>query len=118
MHQRLQHTSAKKPSTWNLVYVRLELLIVIPPFQPRHTLPLQLNTVGVCWVHQMRIFIGLHFLRAFGRLQKATLSCVPCVCLYVCLSVDMQVLVIQWTDFREILCLTIFRKSVEKTKFL
>jgi hypothetical protein len=38
------------------------------------------------------------------------------VCSDICLSVRMEQLGCHWTDFREICCLCIFRKSVEKVQ--
>jgi len=52
------------------------------------------------------------FLGAFAELRKATVSFV----MSVRLSVHMEQLRSQWADFHGILCLTIFRKSAEKSE--
>ena len=55
---------------------------------------------------------SVFILGAFAKLLEATLSF---VCLSVCpTAVCMDQLGSLWTDFREILYLSIFRKSVEK----
>jgi hypothetical protein len=56
------------------------------------------------------------FLRAFAKLQRDTISFVMSVCLSVCLSVRLEQLDSHWTDFHEILYLSI-GKSVEKIQF-
>jgi hypothetical protein len=56
-----------------------------------------------CWQNS-------ELLGAFAKLRKATISFVLCVCL----SVRVEHLGSQWSDFREILHLSIFRKSTEK----
>ena len=50
------------------------------------------------------------FLSAFAKLRKATVSFV----FSVCSSVRMEQLGFHWTDFDQILYLTVFRKSIEK----
>jgi len=58
---------------------------------------------------------GIEFLlRAFAKLRKATISFVVSVCSSVLPSIDVEQLGSQWTDFHEILYLSIFRKSAEK----
>ena len=51
------------------------------------------------------------FWSAFPKLRKATVSFVPSVRLSVCPSVRVEQLRSHWTDFHEILYLSIFRKS-------
>jgi hypothetical protein len=52
---------------------------------------------------------SVFILGAFAKLREATLSLSVCPT-----AVRMEQLGSLWTDFREILCLSIFRKSVEK----
>ena len=54
------------------------------------------------------------FLGAFAELRKATISFVMFLCLSVLPFVRMEDLVSHWTDFYEILYLSIFRKSVKE----
>ena len=54
------------------------------------------------------------FLGAFARLRKATIGFV----MTVCLSVRVEQLGSNWTDFHEIRYLRIFRKHVEKIQVL
>jgi hypothetical protein len=61
----------------------------------------------------------VEFLGTFAKLQKRLLasSCLSVsqsACLPVCLSVRMEQLGSHWTDFHEILYLSIFPKYVEK----
>jgi hypothetical protein len=68
-----------------------------------------------------RVRVGKHLpgiFDAFVKLRKATISFVMTVCLSVPLSVHMKKLGSHWTDFHEILHLSIFRKSVEKIQVL
>jgi hypothetical protein len=53
------------------------------------------------------------FLGAFANFRRATISFV----ISVCPSVRMEQLGFDWTDFREIWYLTIFRHSVEEVQF-
>jgi ABC-type arginine/histidine transport system permease subunit len=53
-------------------------------------------------------------LGTFVKLWKATIGFV----ISVCLSVRMEQLGSHWTDFHEILYVTIFRKSIEKIQVL
>jgi hypothetical protein len=66
------------------------------------------------WMH----FKYAHSLGVLAKLRKITTGFVMSVCLSVCLSVRPSVCMEQfgsyWTDFHEILYLSIFRKSVEK----
>jgi hypothetical protein len=65
------------------------------------------------------------FLGAFAKLRKVTISFVISVCpsvclsvrLSVCLSVRMEQVGFHWTDFHEIIYLSIFGTSVRKFKF-
>jgi hypothetical protein len=52
-------------------------------------------------------------LGAFAKLRKATTSFVMSVLPSVCLFVSTEELGFHWTDFHEILYMSIFRKSVE-----
>ena len=55
-------------------------------------------------------YILSSFLGTFAKLQKATISFV----MFVCLSVHVEQLGFHWTNFNEILYLSIFWKSVAK----
>jgi hypothetical protein len=54
---------------------------------------------------------------AFAKLGKATMSFVVSVCLFVRPSVRMEQLGFHWTDYHEIIHLSVLRKSVEKFNF-
>jgi hypothetical protein len=54
------------------------------------------------------------FSAAFAKLRQATITFVTSVCP----SVRMEQLGSHWADFHNILYLKIFRKTVEKIKFL
>jgi len=55
-----------------------------------------------------------HFLGAFTKLRKATLSFIMSVCLSFRPSVFMEQLSSHWTNFNEIWYCNIFQKSLEK----
>jgi hypothetical protein len=68
-----------------------------------------------CWTcnacfDSLYSFCLKHFLFVFAKLRKATLS----FAISVRLSVRIEQLGFHWTNFQEILYLSIFRKSVEK----
>ena len=70
------------------------------------------------WFLQQTVIISLNsinwlvFISAFANRRKATISLVISVRPFD----RMKQLGSQWTDFDEIWCLTVFRKSVEKTE--
>ena len=55
-----------------------------------------------------------HFLSAFAKLRKVTISFAMFFCVFVCPSVRKEQLGSHWKDFHEIWYLSIFRKSVKK----
>ena len=65
-----------------------------------------MNTTGLFFYHISLMAIPMVFLGAFAKLRKSTISFV--------MSVRMEKLGSQWTDFHEILYLIIFRNAVEK----
>ena len=73
------------------------------------------HSVSAAWFQCLEIFCSLTwptwqtYLGTFAKLPKATTSFMS-----VCPSVRMEQLGSHWTDFYEIWCLSIFRKSVEK----
>ena len=70
------------------------------------------TVINVCNINY-RIFNTVFFcpfVGAFTKLRKANISFV----MSVCPTVRMEQLGSHWTDFREIWCLSIFRKSVKK----
>ena len=62
--------------------------------------------------HYFRV---LRFLSTFSKLRKAAICFVMSVCL--CLSVRMEQLCSHWTDFRDILQLSIFENLLRKFNF-
>jgi hypothetical protein len=87
-------------------------------YDSEHDMPMQINTAVNCvenWVQNSLYFIGLlSILRAFAKLQTATISFVMSAILSVCMSVRMKQLGSHWKDINKILYLRIFQKIVEK----
>ena len=61
---------------------------------------------------------NINIFRRIRKIAKSNISFVTSVhlslCLFVCPSIHMEQLDSHWTEFHEILYLSVFRKSVEK----